>query len=77
MMNNNKGITLMGDSSLFDNTNTRERYLSSKEAAEFLGITPNALRIKVHRGIIKAYKLGDRLKFRVKDLRASLQPKEV
>ena len=62
--------------SLFDNQ-IAEKWLSTKEAASYLGLTPNALRILVHRGRVKAYKLGSRLRFRVRDLKASLQPKEV
>ena len=62
--------------SLFENQ-IAEKWLSTKEAASYLGLTPNALRILVHRGRVRAYKLGARLKFRVRDLKASLQLKEV
>ena len=63
------------DSSLFDNRIWRE-WLSTSEAADYLRITPNALRIWVCRGKIRAHKLGRKLRFRMKDLRAFLQPKE-
>ncbi|PIP94769.1 MAG: hypothetical protein COW00_01815 [Bdellovibrio sp. CG12_big_fil_rev_8_21_14_0_65_39_13] len=53
---------------LFDNRIIDE-WLSTKEAADYLSITPNALRIWVCRGKIKAYKLGNRLRFRNKDLK--------
>lgn len=52
-------------------------WLSTKEAAKFLSITPNALRIKVFRGQVKAYKIGSRLRFRLNDLRSLLVFKEV
>lgn len=54
-------------SKLFDNRITCEWY-STKEAAAFLRITPNALRIMVCRGKVKATKLGSRLRFHVEDL---------
>lgn len=51
-------------------------WLSTKEAARYLSLTPNALRILVHRGRVVAYKLGGRLRFRLDDLRNLLQLKE-
>ena len=59
---------------LFENQVTYE-WLSTIEAASYLRITPNALRILVHRGKVQAYKLGSRLKFRLKDLRSILSKK--
>ena len=53
-----------------------ERWLSTKEAALHLGLSPNALRILVHRGKVRAYKLGARLKFKVKDLQAIIKTKK-
>ena len=53
-----------------------DRLLSTNEAARYLGLTPNALRIRVHRGSIPAYRLGSRLRFRKRDLDASLQRRE-
>ncbi len=50
-------------------------WLSTKEAAAYLGISPNALRILVCRGRVRSYKLGSRLKFRIKDLRNLLSLK--
>ncbi|MCB0379198.1 MAG: helix-turn-helix domain-containing protein, partial [Bdellovibrionales bacterium] len=37
------------------------------EAASFLSISPNALRIMVYREQIKAYKFGRRLRFKLRD----------
>ena len=56
-------------SSLFENRIERE-WLSTEEAAHYFSLSPNALRIMVHRGQITAYKLGRRLRFRVKDCQA-------
>lgn len=59
---------------LFENRVERE-WLATNEAAHFLGISENALRIMVHRGQIQAYKFGRRLRFRLKDLQALFQKK--
>ena len=59
---------------LFDNRRERE-WLTTKEAAHFLAISPNALRIMVHRDQIRVYKFGRRLRFRVKDCLALFQQK--
>lgn len=56
---------------LFDNRILGE-WLSTREAASFLSISPNALRIWVCRGKIRAYKLGRHLRFRLSDLRGAL-----
>ena len=53
------------------------KFLSTKEASGFLGVSENALRILVCRRRIKAYKLGSRLKFKTVDLIDCLQQKEV
>lgn len=50
----------------FDNRIDCE-WLSSKEAAQYLSVSENALRIMVFRGQIPAFKLGRRLRFRLKD----------
>lgn len=46
----------------FENLEVGE-WLTSAEAARFLGITANALRIKVCRGQVEFKKLGSRLRF--------------
>ncbi len=50
-------------------------WLTTPEAAQFLKLSPNALRIAVHRGQVRAYKLGRRLRFRLSEL--SVLPKEI
>jgi len=51
------------ESLLFENLEVGE-WLTSAEAARFLGISTNALRIKVCRGQVEFKKLGSRLRFR-------------
>jgi len=58
----------------FDNRIVCE-WLSTKEAALYLGVSSNALRIWVCRGKVRTYKLGNRLKFRVSDLKNLLKLK--
>jgi len=62
-------------SKLFDNL-VQDKWLSTNEAAEFLGVTANALRIMVCRKKVAAYRLQNRLRFRLKDLRLPIK-KEV
>lgn len=49
---------------LFDNL----IWLNSKEAAQYLRVSPEALRVLVYRGVIKPYKLGRRSRFKREDL---------
>lgn len=46
----------------FENRIERE-WLSTKEAADLLSVSENALRILVYRGQVKAFKFGHRLRF--------------
>ncbi len=59
---------------LFENQIPCE-WLATGEAADYLRMSPNALRICVHRGQIRVYRFGRRLRFRVKDLRELLSLK--
>lgn len=45
-----------------------ESWLNSNQAANYLGISPNAIRIMVYRKQIPFYKFGKRLRFLKKDL---------
>jgi len=56
----------------FENRIVRE-WLSTDEAAHFLSVSANALRIMVHRDQIRAYKFGRRLRFKVRDCQALFQ----
>lgn len=48
----------------------QSEWLTTKEAAQFLGVSENALRIMVYRGQISVFKFGRRLRFRLKDCEA-------
>lgn len=52
-------------------------WLSSSQAALFLGVTENALRIMVCRGQVRSHKMGRRLRFKVEDLNCLLTFNEV
>ena len=73
-MEHNK-IMDFNESSFFHSRIEKQRWLSTKQAADYLNLSPNALRIWVCRGKIRAYKLGSRLKFRVRDIDYFLQRK--
>lgn len=73
-MEHNK-IEDFNKSGFFNNRTGKQNWLSTKQASDYLGISPNALRIWVCRGRIRAFKLGSRLKFRIRDLDYFLQPK--
>lgn len=62
-------IEYLNNQPLFENRRERE-WLTTKEAAHFLAVSPNALRIMVHRDQIQTYRLGRRLRFRLKDCQA-------
>ncbi len=62
------GKELKSSSMLFDNRIWSE-WLSTKEAAAYLSITPNALRIMVCRSKIRTYRLGRCLRFKLSDLK--------
>lgn len=59
------------------NEDESNKWFNTSEAAFFLRISPNALRILVHRAKVKYFKLGSRLRFRHCDLLLVLQPQEV
>lgn len=50
--------------------------LTTNEAAAFLGITPNALRIKVHRRKVEAETLDGSLRFKLSSLLSSFKKLE-
>ena len=51
----------------------REVWLSTKDVARFLSISPNAVRIMVCRGLLPSYKFRGRLRFLKKDCVALVQ----
>jgi len=58
----------------FENQVERE-WLTTKEAAHFLGVSENALRIMVYRNQIQVYKFGRRLRFKFRDCMALFKKK--
>ena len=51
-------------------------FLNTKLASLYLGITENALRIKVCRGQVPYFKFGRQLRFKIHELRSLLLRKE-
>ncbi|MBC7385755.1 MAG: helix-turn-helix domain-containing protein [Cryobacterium sp.] len=45
-------------------------WLSTKEAAHYLRLSENALRIMVHRGQVRTHRFGRRLRFQLSDCQA-------
>lgn len=70
----NTGVSTSVES-IFENSKIVCEWLGTEKAAAFLDMTPNALRIMVHRGKVKVYRIGRRLRFKLTDLRALLQRK--
>lgn len=52
-------------------------WLSTADAAKYLSISENALRIQVFRGQIKSYKLGRQLRFRLDELRQKITNSQI
>lgn len=49
------------------------KYLSTKQAAQFLNKTPNAIRVMVHKGQLKSLKKGNSLFFREDEIISYLE----
>ena len=67
--NEGNSVDLERRNLIFENRRNNE-WLSTKDAAYYLSISENALRIMVHRGQLPVYKLGRRLRFRFQDCQA-------
>ncbi len=52
---------------------SREGWMSTNDVARFLSVSPNAVRIMVCRGLIPAFRLRGRLRFRKVDCLALLK----
>jgi excisionase family DNA binding protein len=57
---------------IFENRIASE-WMSTSDAARYLGTTPNAIRIMVCRGKVKFFKFGRLLRFKARDLNLMLQ----
>ena len=53
-----------------------DKFLDTFHAAKILNISPNALRLHAHRGSIKCYRFGSRLRFRLCDSLKEIKQKE-
>lgn len=53
-------------------TSRTKEWLTTEEAAHYLGLTPGALRNMTSNGCVPYYKLGRRNRYRVEDLRKLL-----
>lgn len=51
-------------------------WLDTRGAAKILSLTETALRLKAHRGLIPVYRLGSRLRFKLRDCIDLLNKKE-
>ncbi len=76
LINLDKEKTLNKEEVMFIDKRIASALLSTREAAMFLSVSPNALRIMVHRNQVKSYKLGKRLRFNLEDLLNLLRKKE-
>lgn len=63
------------ENKIFENKIACE-WLSTKQAADFLSMTENALRIMVYRNQINVYRVGRRLRFSIKECRSLFEKKE-
>jgi len=68
-------LDVMCSGSLFFENEIKCEWLSTKDVARFLSLTENAIRIMVHRGQIRSYKLGRRLRFKREDCQSLIQRK--
>jgi len=66
----NTNLTYIDGGKQFFENGIANQWLSTVEAASFLRVSENALRIMVHRGHVKAYKFGRRLRFKLADCQA-------
>lgn len=58
----------------FQNSSLKTEWLDTVEAADYLRISVNALRIKIYRKEITGYKFGNRLRFKKSDLNNYMKP---
>jgi len=64
------------ESSVFFENKIVPEFVSTKVAADFLGISENALRIKVCRGLIPCYHFGRSLRFKISEISKLFHRKE-
>lgn len=69
-MNIKQSSQVKKSDALFEIANS---WLSTKDVARLLSVSPNAVRIMVCRGLLPSFKLNGRLRFRQKDCAALVQ----
>ncbi len=69
------GLIANQSTQLFFENQIKREWLSTKEAALFLSVSENALRILVHRGHVPVFKFGRRLRFKLRDCQALFERK--
>ncbi len=69
-------ISSQKNESLFFDNLKQNSWLNTREASAYLSLSPNALRIMVHRGLVKSYRLSNRLRFKMSDLDRVLSIKQ-
>ncbi|MBY0315904.1 MAG: helix-turn-helix domain-containing protein [Bdellovibrionales bacterium] len=78
-IDNNKFVKVVDNleevNQFFENRIATE-FMTTRAAAQFLGISENALRIKVCRGFIPHFKFGRQLRFKTIDVRNLLLRKD-
>ena len=52
-------------------------WMSVREVADYTRKSPNAIYLMIHRGELRAYKFGGRVRVKVKDLVSCFKPKGV
>jgi excisionase family DNA binding protein len=67
-------MNIIDHSPLFFDKRISNEWFTTEEAAEYLGVSANAVRIMVHRGKLKSHRLGRRLRFHLFDLRSAFVP---
>lgn len=48
-------------------------WLNTKEAAEYLRVSPDNIRVLVYRGVIRAYKFNNRSRFKREELSRAIE----
>ena len=71
-LSNKKGTVMLGNNEKPCET---IKWMTTKEAAQYLRISPNALRILVYKRRVKFYKLGVSLRFKLDDLKSLIKAK--
>ena len=75
-LSNKKGAVMIGRNHKPNETirGTRTEWMTTKEAANYLRISPNALRILVFKKQVKSYRLGRSLRFNINNIDLLIKP---